>query len=129
MQKHWVVVHNQSHPLSTPIIAYNCGSFACRLRGLTFKRSLQLDEGLLLIQKRENKLDAAIHMLFVWFDITAVWINNAQQVVDVRLARRWCPVYIPKRSARYVLEVAASRIDDFRIGDQVHFEFSDYGSF
>jgi uncharacterized membrane protein (UPF0127 family) len=61
-------------------------------------------------------------MLFVWIDLAVVWINTAQQVVDVRLARRWRPAYLPARPARYVLEISPEHLEDFCIGDQLHFE-------
>ena len=49
-----------------------------------FRRSLAVDEGLLLVQKRENRSESAIHMLFMFIDLTVVWINSAHQVVDVK---------------------------------------------
>jgi uncharacterized membrane protein (UPF0127 family) len=60
-------------------------------------------------------------MLFVWMDLAVIWINQAYQVVDARLARRWRPVYVPGDPARFVLEIAAERIADFQIGDRVEF--------
>lgn len=99
-----------------------CSSFFCRLRGLTFRRSLAEDEGLLLVQGNDSRLDAAIHMLFVWMDLAVVWINSAGEVVDVQLARRWHLVYVPQRSARYVLETVPARLDEFKVGDRIQFE-------
>ncbi len=55
-------------------------------------------------------------------DLAVVWINDAMKVVDMRLARRWYPLYIPQQAARFVLESAPARLDDFRIGDKVYFE-------
>jgi uncharacterized membrane protein (UPF0127 family) len=121
--KQQVIIQNRSRPLASPIIAYNCASFWCRLRGLTFRRDLPPGDGLLLVQSRENKLDASIHMLFVWFDLAVVWINSAGKVVDVRLAKSWHPIYFPSQPAQYVLELAVARRDDFAIGDHVVFEF------
>lgn len=55
-------------------------------------------------------------------DLAVAWIDDTGEVVDVRLARRWRPIYVPKRPARYILEMAASRLKDFRIGDKVEFK-------
>lgn len=117
-----VLIYNSSRPKFSPIQARYCSSFLCRLRGLTFRRSLPSGDGLLLVQNRDSRVDSSIHMLFVWFDLAVVWINNTQQVVDVRLARRWRPAYIPARPARYVLELSSEHLDDFYIGDQLRFE-------
>lgn len=74
------------------------------------------------MQDRDSRLEAAIHMLGVWFDLTVVWINADKQIVDVRLARSWRLMYVPKRPASYVLELPAERLNDFRVGDEVFFE-------
>jgi len=115
-------IKNLSHPLLQPIQARYCDSFLCRLRGLTFKRSLAPQEGLLLVQPRENRLDAAIHMLFVPMDLTVVWVNDAKVVVDVKLALHWRPFYLPLQPARYILEVSDFWLSAFQIGDQLDFE-------
>jgi len=116
-----VLIYNQDHPEIDAIRAKYCQSFLCQLRGLTFRRNLPVGEGLLLVQKRDSRVDSSIHMLFVWMDLAVIWINQARQVVDARLARRWRPVYVPGEPACFVLEIAAERIGDFRIGDRVVF--------
>ncbi len=118
---HQVDVKNKTHPLSQPIRAKYCASFTCQLRGLTFRRSLDIQEGLLLVQKRESVIDSAIHMLAVRMDLAVIWINSALNVVDLRLARSWRPVYAPHAPARYVLEISPSRLGEFQPGDQLEF--------
>jgi len=117
-----MIIRNLSQPLSRPLTARYCVSFPCRLRGLTFRRAMSEDLGLLLVQERDSRMDAAIHMLFVWMDLAVVWINSAGKVVDLCLARRWRPAYIPKKPARYVLEMTPARLQDFKIGDDIRFE-------
>jgi uncharacterized membrane protein (UPF0127 family) len=117
-----VVIHNTSRAQRQPLTARYCDSFLCRLRGLTFRRAIPDNWGLLLVQERESRLDAAIHMLGMLVDLAIVWINASGEVVDVCLARRWRPAYVPRRPARYVLEANADRLRDFQIGDQVRFE-------
>lgn len=116
------IVHNLSRPQIHPIVVRYCDSFLCRLRGLTFRWNLPSDQGLLLVQGRDSRLDAAVHMLFVWIDLAVVWINDAGEVVDVKLARRWRLAYVPDMPARYVLELAKKRLDDFRVGDRVQID-------
>jgi hypothetical protein len=117
-----ILIRNLSRSQSRPVKALYCISFFCRLRGLTFRRSLGEGEGLLLVQGSDSRLDASIHMLFVWMDLAVVWINSAGEVVDVRLARRWHLAYAPQRPARYVLETLPSRLDEFIVGDRIQFE-------
>ncbi len=104
------------------LIVNYCDTFLCQLRGLTFRRSLADDEGLVLVRDRESRLDAAIHMLFMWIDITVVWLNDQKQVVDICLARRWRPIYMPQTPAKYVLELSPRWQPYFAIGDQIEFD-------
>lgn len=117
-----VLVHNLSRSKVKPVLVRYCASFLCRLRGLTFRRSITPYEGLLLVQKRESRVDSAITMLGVLTDLAIVWINSDKEVVEVRLARRWRLAYIPRRPARYVLEMALERVNDFQVGDKVKLE-------
>jgi uncharacterized membrane protein (UPF0127 family) len=118
----WIEVRNLSRPLPEPLRARRCVSFFCRLRGLTFRRRLPSKEGLLLVQGRESRLDAAIHMLFVWLDLAIIWLDARKQVVDVQLARSWRPFYMPDQPARYILEVEPAWLPHFEVGDQIEFE-------
>jgi uncharacterized membrane protein (UPF0127 family) len=117
-----VIVRNLNRPDILPVKAGYCSSFLCQLRGLTFRRSLGADEGLLLVQNRDSRVESAIHMMFVWIDLAIVWINSDCVVVDGCLAKSWRPAYISRRPARYVLEMEASRVGDFQNGEQIKFE-------
>jgi uncharacterized membrane protein (UPF0127 family) len=114
-----VSIQNLNHPLSKPILAKYCTSFLCQLRGLTFKRNLPPDWGLLLVQRRDSRVDASIHMLFMLIDLAIVWIDSTGKVVDVKLAHRWGLAYLPELPARYVLELAIEHLEDFKVGDRV----------
>lgn len=114
-------VHNQSRPDSTPIHAKYCADFWSKFRGLMLHPPLQENEGALLVEDHDNKMNASIHMLFMRFDLCVIWINDAFQVVDVKICQRWKPVYVPAQPARYILETHVSQVNRFRIGDQVSF--------
>ncbi len=114
-----VFLQNQTHPVKDPLQARYCASFLCRLRGLMFQKSLGPREGLLMVQPRADRLDAAIHMFFMNFDIAVVWADENLRVVDMQLARRWRPAYAPAKAAKYVLETHPDRLNDYRTGDQL----------
>jgi len=117
-----VFIKKSQAPVSPPIRARYCQSFLCRLRGLTFRKPLDREEGLLLVFNRESRLDTAIHMLGVNMNLAVFWLNRDQIIVDRRLARKWHPFYLPKAPACYVLEIAADRLDDFVLGEALQFE-------
>lgn len=116
-----LVLDQESRNSAPPRVKY-CESFLCRLRGLTFRRPLTRDEGLLLVFGRDSRVDSSIHMLGVNFDLAVFWINSELQVVDKIVAGAWKPAFFSKAPARYVLEVHASRIDNFEIGQTVQFK-------
>jgi uncharacterized membrane protein (UPF0127 family) len=122
MPNHPYRVYNLTHPLKEPLYARYCASFFCHFWGVSFRKQLPLDEGLLLVYNREGRINTGIHMLGVFMDLTIVWINSLNNIVDVRLARSWRPLYIPKKPARNVLELHSSRLNEFHIGDALHFE-------
>lgn len=98
-----------------------CSSFLCRLRGLTWRRRLDPDEGLLLAGQRESRVDTAIHMLFVFFPISAIWLDRGGRVVDARLARPFRPIYVPSSPARDILEGPPDCLEKVHVGDLLRF--------
>jgi len=105
-----------------PIRGKWCQSFFSRLRGFTFRASLAREEGLVLVESRDSRLDTSIHMLFVWTDLAVAWVNGQNEVVDTALAKAWRPFYGPARPARYVIEYHPARHGDLRPGDRVAFD-------
>lgn len=96
-----------------------CDSFTSRLRGLTFRRRLDADEGLMLVERASSIAATSIHMFFVFFPIAAIWLDDSFRVVDKKLARPWRPFYAARAPARYVLEAAPGVLDRIAIGDQL----------
>lgn len=117
----WLSARNETQGKPVLKRVRRCASFVCRLRGLTFRRRLDDDEGLLLVGNRESRADTAIHMLFVFFPIAAVWLNQSGQVVDAKLARPFRPFYAPRAPARDVLEGPPTLLERVNIGDQLCF--------
>lgn len=116
-----IVIENRNRRIEPDLRISYCDTFLSQLRGLTFRSRLPLEEGLLLVGRRDSRLDSSIHMLGVRFDLTVVWISSELKVVDKVLARSWRPAYFARKPARYVLEIHADRWGDFEIGDTVRF--------
>lgn len=122
MKDHLVTIRNLSNPAIAPIRGKWCQSFASRLRGFTFRSSLGLEEGLVLVEPRDSRIDTSIHMFFVWTDLSVAWVNGQGEVVDVALAKSWRPFYGPAKPARYVIEYHPARHGDLRLGDRIAFD-------
>jgi len=117
-----VTIRNQNRTITEPLQIKYCDTFFTQLRGFTFRAHLSREEGLLLVGKRDSRVDSSIHMLFVPFDLAVIWINSALRVVDKVIAKSWRPAYFSKQPARYVLEIHPDRWGDFEFGDRVEFK-------
>ena len=117
----YISIENKSRWMDGTLRIKYCDTFLTQLRGLTFRARLARDEGLLLVGTRDSRLDSSIHMLFVAFDLSVIWINSQMQVVDKVLAKSWRPAYFAKQPAKYVLEMHPERWEEFQIGDTVQF--------
>jgi uncharacterized membrane protein (UPF0127 family) len=122
MNKKITHVRNLTNPAIAPLHTRWCQSFFSRLGGFTFRSDLDNEEGLVLVESRDSRLDTAIHMFFVWTDLAVVWVNSDLEVVDNALAKAWRPFYASSKPARYVIEFHPKRHGDFRPGDRVSFD-------
>jgi len=88
-----------------------------------FRKTISPDGGIILDQKADSRLDSAIHMLFMNFDIAVIWVNSRMEVVDTRWARRWALAYLPKKPARYVIELQKDLLECYQPGDRLEFRY------
>ncbi len=117
----WMTARNETRNERLLGRVHRCASYSCRLRGLTFRRTLGEDEGLLLVGGKESRVDTAIHMFFVFFPIAVIWLGQSGQVVDAQLARPFRPLYVPRAPARDVLEGPPSLLERVQVGDRLCF--------
>jgi uncharacterized membrane protein (UPF0127 family) len=96
-----------------------CDSFGSKLRGLMFRRAIEPDEGLMLVEDRASVVATSIHMFFVPFDIAAIWLDDDLRIVHTALARAWRPYYASPRPARYVLEGPPELLNQVKVGEQL----------
>ena len=116
----WVQVRNASRDKLPVIEARWCDSFLCRLRGLTFRRRLAKDEGLLLVEHRASRSGASIHMWFVFMPLGVAWLDADGRVVDTRLALPW-RLYAPRAAAKFTLEGPPAMLESVAINDRLEF--------
>jgi uncharacterized membrane protein (UPF0127 family) len=93
-----------------------CDTFACKLRGLMFRRRLAPGEGLLLVERSEGRTQTAIHMAMVFFPLGVIWLDADLRVVDKRVALPW-RIYAPGVPAQYVLEGEPAVLECVAKGD------------
>ncbi len=96
-----------------------CDTFLTKLSGLMFRKKIDPYYGLLFSETSESRLNTSIHMFFMNFDITVLWMDKNCSIVDIALAKKWHPIYLSKAPAQYTLELHPDRFSDFSIGDQL----------
>lgn len=102
-----------------------CNSFLSRLKGLMFTRKLEDDMALVLISKEESLIRSAIHTLFVFYPIDVLWLDRDFNVVDKRLnIRPFTLSVIPKRAAKYIIELKSNKAIDIDLNDKLLIDFS-----
>lgn len=116
-----VAIVNRSRDEGAILEAAWCETFACRLAGLTFRRSLPDGRALLLVERQESRLNASIHMWFVFMDLGVAWLDSELQVVDAIRARPW-RVYVPAAPAKFILEAGPDLLEYLAVGDELSIE-------
>lgn len=109
---------------SSPSIAVTlkyCDTFFSKFLGLMFSRELKPDSGIIIVEKNESRMNTAIHMMFMNYDITVLWLDKEMVIVDKVLAKKWTPFYASKKPAQYVVELHRSRFSDYSLGDKLVF--------
>lgn len=89
-----------------------------------FRSHLSETDSLLFIEKTASQVNASIHMMFMNFDISVIWMDEELRVVDKCIARRWHLMYKPSAPAKYILEAHTSRYDEFSTGDVIILEYA-----
>ncbi len=113
-----VKIKKSSSPMTTVKVKY-CDTFISKFLGLMFSQELKPENGIIIVEKNETRINTAIHMMFVNFDLTVLWLDKSLVIVDKVLAKRWVPFYASKKSAQYVVELHRSKFSEFSIGDQL----------
>ena len=114
----WGSINNLTRSGEWVITARWCQSFLCKARGLTLRRKLGDEEGLLLVERSEGRINTSITMWFMFFPITVAWLDKEFRVVDVVLASPWHN-YLPAVPAKYMLEGPTGMRDRLSVGDQL----------
>ena len=116
-----IEIINQSRPLVKSLIAGSCATLLCRFRGMMFRGRFSDTWGLLFDEKKDSVVNTTIHMFFVFIDLGVIWINEAGEVVDLCVAKKWVTIKAPKKPARYFLEISPDRLNEFQVGDRISF--------
>lgn len=96
-------------------------TFFKRFIGLMFKRNI--DCALVFVLPIESRINAALHSMFMFEPIDVLFLDSKKEVVDTTTLFPW-RFYMPKRKAKYVVEMPQGIIEKFniRIGQKVDWD-------
>jgi uncharacterized membrane protein (UPF0127 family) len=87
-----------------------------------FRPAIGVDEAWVFCYGRESIAETSIHMFFVFFPISVVWLDAGRRVVDKAVARPFRPYYVSRVPAQYFVEGVPSLLDRIEIGDELSWE-------
>ena len=94
-----------------------------KFRGLMFEKRERFDYALVFDFGRETQWGASIHMLFVFFPIDLIYLNEKKQVVDLQESvLPWTLNYTPTKPARYLIEMPLENGKKISLGDQLEWK-------
>ena len=88
-------------------------------RGLMFEKPKNFNYGLVFYFGQNSRFLNSIHMFFVHFPICAVFLNNEKIVVDKKVLKPYCPLYIPKKNCNYLIELPKDYDKRIKLNDQL----------
>jgi uncharacterized membrane protein (UPF0127 family) len=88
-----------------------------------FRRSIPLDYAMIFILKKPSNVN--IHMLFVFFPIDIIFLNEEKKVCHFSRLKPWVGFKAIK-NIKYLLEMKAGTVDRFNltVGGQIEFDES-----
>ncbi|MDP2908332.1 MAG: DUF192 domain-containing protein [Nanoarchaeota archaeon] len=93
-----------------------------RFKGLRFSKPLKKKQAAVFTLDEESISGTTIDMLFVFFPIDVLWLNKEKKVVDIRRnVKPFTPIAIPKKPAKYIIEMKTGMTNNIKIGDKIRF--------
>ncbi len=93
-----------------------------KTKGLRFSKPLKEKQALILVAEKESIRETMIDLLFVFFPIDVLWLDKNKRVVDMRRSvKPFTFLIIPKRPAKYVVELKEGMANNINLGDELKF--------
>jgi uncharacterized membrane protein (UPF0127 family) len=90
--------------------------------GLMFRTSIPYDYSMIFKLKKPSKV--SIHMLFVFFPIDVIFLNEEKKIMGLSLLRPWVG-YKAMEDIKYIIEMKAGTIEIFHLCTGEEMEFDD----
>jgi hypothetical protein len=96
-------------------------SFFKKFKGLMLESKQKFDYALIFEFAEQGTARNAIHMLFVFFPIDAVYLDENRKVVDIaRNLKPFALFYAPKKPAKYLIELPKGKTEGIELNDEMN---------
>jgi uncharacterized membrane protein (UPF0127 family) len=114
-----------------PVLKYNGAMIArnieftrtmfSQVMGLMFRKSISYNYSMIFILKKPSHV--GIHMLFVFFPIDVIFLNEEKKIMGLSRLRPWVG-YKAMEDIKYIIEMKAKTIEKFHlcVGGQMEFD-------
>jgi len=114
-----------------PVLKYNGAIIATNIEiarttfrqalGLMFRKCIRYDHSMIFILKKPSHVN--IHMLFVFFPIDIIFLNDEKKIMGLSRLRPWVG-YKAMEDIKYIIEMKAGTIEMFHLcaGGQIEFD-------
>jgi uncharacterized membrane protein (UPF0127 family) len=114
-----------------PVLKYNGAEIArnieftrttfSQVMGLMFRKSMPHDYSMIFILKKPSQV--SIHMLFVFFPIDVIFLNEEKKIMGLSRLRPWVG-YKAMEDIKYIIEMRAGTIEMFHLcaGGQMEYD-------
>lgn len=96
-----------------------CNTIFSKFKGLIFTRKLKNKQGIIIPLNQEKISQAAIHMLFVFYNIDVLWLDKDYKIVDLRRNLKPFTFAKPRNKAKYIVELPADSTSNINIGSKL----------
>jgi len=115
-----------------PVLKYNGEQIAKNIEvartmfrhalGLMFRKSIPYDYSMIFILNKPSQV--SIHMLFVFFPIDVIFLNEDKKIICLSRLRPWVG-YKAMEDIKYIIEMKAGTIEIFHLRTGGEMEFND----
>jgi uncharacterized membrane protein (UPF0127 family) len=114
-----------------PVLKYNGVEIAKKIEfarttfrhilGLMFRKKIPYDYSMIFILKKPSQV--GIHMLFVFFPIDVIFLNEEKKIMGMSPLRQWVG-YKAMKDIKYIIEMKAGTIEMFHLctGEEMEFD-------
>ena len=98
--------------------------FFKRFRGLMMRSKCEYPLLFEIPQNIQIKERSSIHSLFMRFELTLVFIDDANLIYEIADLKPW-KYYVPKKGAKYIIEFDKNEFEnyDLKIGDEIELKY------